>query len=108
MPHKSGKMEIKMQDELNRSMPASVIAEQSLLGSVLIDPQKISEIAGIISEDDFYLNDHAQIYIAMKQLFNESHEIDTVTLIDTLVHNGVYDKEKSHLQIRANPWRNSV
>ena len=84
-----------MQDELNRSMPASVIAEQSLLGSVLIDPQKISDIAGIISEDDFYLNDHAQIYIAMKQLFNESHEIDTVTLIDTLVHNGVYDKSRS-------------
>ena len=84
-----------MQDELNRSMPASVIAEQSLLGSVLIDPQKISEIAGLISEDDFYLNDHAQIYIAMKQLFNESHEIDTVTLIDTLVRNGVYDKERS-------------
>ena len=84
-----------MQDELNRSMPASVIAEQSLLGSVLIDPQKISDIAGIISEDDFYLNDHAQIYIAMKQLFNESHEIDTVTLIDTLVHNGVYDKGRS-------------
>lgn len=84
-----------MQDELNRSMPASVIAEQSLLGSVLIDPQKISDIAGIVSEDDFYLNDHAQIYIAMKQLFNESHEIDTVTLIDTLVHNGVYDKSRS-------------
>ena len=84
-----------MQDELNRSMPASVIAEQSLLGSVLLDPAKISEIAGFISENDFYLSDHAQIFLAMKQLFNDSHEIDTVTLIDTLVKNGVYDKERS-------------
>ena len=84
-----------MEEGLTRSMPASLIAEQSLLGCVLIDPQKISEIAGIISEDDFYLKDHTQIYLAMKQLFNESHEIDTVTLIDTLVKNGVYDKDRS-------------
>ena len=56
-----------MADELTRKLPFSLIAEQSLLGSVLIDPQKISDIAGIINEDDFYLNDHTQIYMAMKQ-----------------------------------------
>lgn len=75
-------------------MPASVIAEQSLLGCILFDPQMLSEVAGLITEDDFYLADHAQIYSAMKQLFNENHQIDSVTLIDTLVKSGTFDKER--------------
>lgn len=79
--------------DYERKQPASIIAEQSLLGCILIDPQMISEIAGEITEDDFYLTDHAQIFSAMLRLFNESHEIDVVTLIDTLVKNGVYDKQ---------------
>lgn len=79
--------------DYERKQPASIIAEQSLLGCILIDPQMISEIAGEINEDDFYLTDHAQIFSAMLRLFNESHEIDVVTLIDTLVKNGVYDKQ---------------
>lgn len=83
-----------MADELNKQMPASVIAEQSLLGCILFDPQMLSEIAGLITEDDFYLADHAQIYAAMKQLFNENHQIDSVTLIDTLVKSGTFDKER--------------
>ena len=83
-----------MAEELNKQMPASVIAEQSLLGCILFDPQMLSEVAGLITEDDFYLADHAQIYSAMKQLFNENHQIDSVTLIDTLVKSGTFDKER--------------
>ena len=79
--------------DYERKQPASIIAEQSLLGCILIDPQMISEIAGEITEDDFYLADHAHIFSAMLRLFNESHEIDVVTLIDTLVKNGVFDKQ---------------
>lgn len=83
-----------MAEEINKQMPASVIAEQSLLGCILFDPQMLSEVAGLITEDDFYLADHAQIYAAMKQLFNENHQIDSVTLIDTLVKSDTFDKER--------------
>ncbi len=83
-----------MAAEFNKQMPASVIAEQSLLGCILFDPQRLSEVAGVITEDDFYLSDHAQIYAAMKQLFNENNHIDSVTLIDTLVKSGTFDKER--------------
>ena len=82
-------------EDLTRQLPSSVIAEQSLLGCIIIDPQTLSEVAGEIQESDFYLIDHAHIYAAMKRLFNENHEIDPVTLIDTLVKNGVYNKERS-------------
>lgn len=82
-------------EDNTRKLPSSVIAEQSLLGCILVDPQALSEIAGIIGEDDFYLTDHANIFSAMKRLFNENHEIDPVTLTDALVHDGVYDKQHS-------------
>ena len=84
---------MRIEEEITRQLPSSIIAEQSLLGCILIDPQMLSEVAGSITEDDFYLSDHAQIYSAMKRLFNENHEIDAVTLIDTLVKNGVYTNE---------------
>ena len=89
------KREMVSDADYERKQPASIIAEQSLLGCILIDPQMISEVAGEVSEDDFYLEDHAQIYAAMLRLFNESHEIDVVTLVDTLVKNGTFDKQRS-------------
>ena len=43
-----------MTDEFVRKLPFSMIAEQSLLGSVLIDPQALNDVAEIITAQDFY------------------------------------------------------
>lgn len=72
-----------------RKVPFSLEAEQSVLGSILIDPRAIEEIAGIITSSDFYIDDHAKIYLAMNELFLASKNIDLVTLIDTLTKQGV-------------------
>ena len=37
-----------------RVMPNSLEAEQSVIGSILIDPQAIMEIIGMINGQDFY------------------------------------------------------
>ena len=89
-----------MNDQLNRKLPFSLIAEQSLLGSILIDPASINEVADIIKADDFYITEHKQIYLAATELFLANREIDVVTLIDTLVHRGVYDKSGGEDYIR--------
>ena len=47
-----------MQDELIRKLPFSMPAEQSLLGSVLIDPASLNEVADLITSEDFYLSEH--------------------------------------------------
>ncbi len=73
-------------------MPFSLEAEQSLLGSILINPACMDEIAGIISADDFYLTEHAEIYRAMQSMYLKSKNIDVVTLIEELVQNGTYDE----------------
>ena len=79
-------------DEFSRKLPFSLIAEQSLLGSILVDPEAITEVSDIVQPTDFYLSEHTQIYSAMCNLFIASKEIDIVTLIDTLVSSGVYSK----------------
>ncbi|MBE6602109.1 MAG: replicative DNA helicase [Ruminococcaceae bacterium] len=90
-----------MQDELMRKLPFSMPAEQSLLGSVLIDPASLNEIADLLTSEDFYLSEHKQIYLAMHELFLANSEIDVVTLIDMLVVKGIYDKSGGEDYIRT-------
>ncbi len=87
--------------EILRKLPCSVTAERALLGSILFDPNAITEIAGSIGADDFYVQEHKQIYLAMRELFDASQEIDPVTLIDALVHKGVYEKSGGEDYIRS-------
>ena len=90
-----------MQDELIRKLPFSMPAEQSLLGSVLIDPASLNEVADLLTAEDFYLSEHKQIYLAMHELFLTNSEIDEVTLIDMLVTKGIYDKSGGEDYIRT-------
>ena len=82
-------------------MPFSMPAEQSLLGSVLIDPAALNEVADLLTAEDFYLSEHKQIYLAMHELFLTNSEIDVVTLIDMLVVKGIYDKSGGEDYIRT-------
>ena len=90
-----------MNEELSKKLPFSLIAEQSLLGSILVDAEALSSVAEIITPADFYLTEHTQIYTAMHELFLVSKEIDVVTLIDMLVTKGIYDKSGGESYIRS-------
>jgi len=83
-----------------RRMPYSLEAEQSVLGSILIDPERINEVVGIIRAEDFYLEEHRSIFLAMQDLYIKNKTIDVVTLIDTLVKNDVYSDEDSRRYIK--------
>ncbi len=86
---------------LDRKLPFSMIAEQSLLGSILIDPQCFNSLTELVSSDDFYLTEHKQIFLAMHELYLTDSRIDVVTLIDALVRAGVYDKSGGEQYIRT-------
>lgn len=81
-----------MNSELDRKLPFSLEAEQSLLGSILIDPSCMDDIAAIINADDFYMPEHTQIFSAMQSMYLKSKNIDVVTLIEELVQSGTYDE----------------
>ncbi|MBQ7830419.1 MAG: replicative DNA helicase [Clostridia bacterium] len=90
-----------MAEDIIRKLPFSAIAEQSLLGSILIDPSSINLVADMISADDFYLEEHKQIYLAMHGLFITNSQIDIVTLIDELVKKGIYSKSGGEEYIKV-------
>ena len=88
-------------EEFSRKLPYSLEAEQSVLGSILINPECISDLSGIMTSEDFYLAEHREIYSSMQEMFLKNREIDIVTLIDTLVSRGVYDKSESQNYVRV-------
>ena len=42
-----------MEEQFNKKLPFSLIAEQSLLGAILIDPESLNDIADMVSSTDF-------------------------------------------------------
>ena len=78
--------ELLVSEETLRKMPFSMEAEQSVLGSIIIDPEKMREIVTGLRAEDFYLEQHARIYDAMKNIFiRPDCNLDEVTLLDELV-----------------------
>lgn len=86
--------------DIQRNLPCALEAEQSVLGSILIDPNCFADLTEILRAEDFYLEEHGEIFYAMYDLFSKSREIDLVTLIDTLVSRGVYNEEESKKYIK--------
>ena len=81
-----------MNDELLKKLPFSLVTEQSLLGSIIIAPEVLDEVVQIITPDDFYISEHAQIFMTIKELFVNSRDIDFITLVDALVTKGIYNE----------------
>lgn len=64
--------------------PHSLEAEESLLGSLLIDKDAIVKIADILLPQDFYKDAHKIIYEVIKELYNNQESIDVITLSNRL------------------------
>ena len=75
---------------LAKQMPQSLEAEQSVLGSILIDSRCVTDVIGLVTPDDFYLRQNREVYEAIYTMFNFSQTIDPVTVLDKLKELGYY------------------
>ena len=73
-------------------LPFSNEAEQSVLGSILVDPASILQIADTLKADHFYIPQHKAIFLAMTEMFEFNNAIDFVTLLEKLKSDSVYDE----------------
>lgn len=64
--------------------PHSLEAEESLLGSLLIDKDAIVKVVDIILPQDFYRSANQKIYEAIQELYNGQEPIDIITLASKL------------------------
>jgi replicative DNA helicase len=76
---------------LNRKAPTSslegiksVVAEKSVLGSILLQPELLSEAQAILKAEDFSLDSHRRIFRGMAWLGDHGKPLDLVTLSDFL------------------------
>lgn len=75
--------------DLNVMMPYNKDAEQSVLGSVLIEPKCMETAVKVLRTTDFYLPEHQQIYAAMLAMYNTNeNSIDPVTVAAALDNSG--------------------
>ena len=64
--------------------PHNIEAEQSVLGSLLIDRDAVVKIAEKLKPDDFYRGKHQEIFAAILSLYERREPADLVTVSDEL------------------------
>ena len=67
-----------------RVPPASIEAEESVLGALLIDKDAIVEVTPILRPGNFYNEKHGLIYEAIIGLYEERDPVDVVTVAEKL------------------------
>jgi len=73
---------------VDRLPPQNIDAEQSVLGSLLIDRDAIIKIAPFLRPEDFYREAHGQIYAGILGLHEHREPADFVTLCDEMERRG--------------------
>lgn len=77
---------------VNRVQPNDTIAEQAVLGSMLVDKDATIAAVEILKPEDFYREDNKEIYAAMLELYGLGQQIDMITLSDQLKLRGTLEK----------------
>jgi len=69
---------------LERGMPASIDAERSILGAILLDNFAYNQAAELLLPEHFSLDSHRRIYSRMMELQESGRPIDLITLAEQL------------------------
>ena len=85
---------------IKRVPPHSIEAEQSVIGSMMMDRDAIMTAGEIISGSDFYQTVYGVLFDAMTELFNEGRPVDLVTLQERLKEKNVPPEISSMEYIR--------
>ncbi len=75
------------------AMPASIEAEQAVLGALLMDSHWVVEVMDTLRPECFYVEHHRKIYNAIRRLFQSGGKVDAVTVLNELVSMGDFTEE---------------
>lgn len=67
-----------------RSMPYNIEAEQSVIGSMLIDKASIAQVMEVLNSQDFYKDAHKVIFESILDLYQKDTAVDIITLTENL------------------------
>ncbi len=73
-------------------LPHSVMAEQAVLGSMLIDERCVPSVIERLAPEDFYMRANRELYQVLYTMFSRFDTIDPVTVVDRMKQAGLYDE----------------
>jgi replicative DNA helicase len=71
-----------------RHFPHSIEAECGVLGSIIIDPEAVVQVADFLTSDDFYRDANRTLYGVIIQLYDQRTPADFITVCDVLEQHG--------------------
>lgn len=71
--------------------PHNTEAEMSVLGGLMLDPQAMDEIEGLLTADDFYKPAHQKIFEAIEHLYKNRQPFDIVMVSNHLSDRGEFE-----------------
>lgn len=82
-----------------RVPPHDLVAEQAVLGSVLVDPESLGNVIEWLMPEHFYRENHGAVYAAYRALFSAGEPIDQITVSDALDRAGALQRCGGRAQI---------
>ena len=73
---------------LGVQLPQDIDAERAVLGAILLQPGILREIGTGLDQDDFYLESHQRIFVAMVELEKAAKAVDQLVVISWLKEHG--------------------
>ncbi len=77
---------------VNKVQPNDTLAEQAVLGSMLVDKDAVISAVELLKPEDFYREDNKEIYAAMFELYGLGKHIDSITVKEQLKLRGTLEK----------------
>lgn len=76
-----------------QTLPHSVEAEQSVLGSVLIDPESVTVALEYVKPESFFIEQHRALFRLMVGLFTgaEGGQMDIIVILNEAVREGIFE-----------------
>ncbi len=72
------------ENSLRRIPPHDSNAERCIIGSMLMDPDAISDVSGILTKEDFYSGEYGILFEAISELHREGKAVDAIVLGEKL------------------------
>ncbi|MBR6792776.1 MAG: replicative DNA helicase [Clostridia bacterium] len=84
-----------MEFEDLKRMPHSLEAEQSIIGSLIVDFQCMEDLAAILRPEHFYVEKYGRIYSEILEMYMTSAKIDFVTVLNQVTAAGIYEEAEA-------------
>lgn len=82
-----------MEEKVTTKIPPNdTLAEQAVLGSMLVDKKAVIESIELLKAEDFYREDHKEIYASMLDIYGRGEPIDFLTVKENLKSRGMLEK----------------